>query len=60
MKNIEAIIASIDATIAARKQQLPAIQQERQRVSAKLADLDILKNQIDGLLEMKVDEDARQ
>ena len=56
MEKTEIIVASIDATIAARKEQLPAITVERSRVSQQLAALEGLQVQLDGLLEAGADE----
>lgn len=56
-RNME-IAAAIDATIAARKEQLPAIQVERTRVGQQHAALNELQLQLDGLLAEGPDETA--
>ena len=58
MKTTEQIADAIDDTIAARKEQLPAIQAERVRVSAQLGNFSSLQEQLDGLLSADADEVA--
>ena len=59
MTNIEQTIAAIDATIAARKEQLPAIQSERARIQDQVADLNCVRAQIEELLAAGTDESVR-
>ena len=56
MKVIDQITAAIDITIAARKEQLPVITVERNRVSQQLAALEGLQRQLDGLLDAGADD----
>ena len=58
MKTIEQIISDIDNTIAARKEQLPAIKAERVRVAHKLSSIEYLQEQLDELLAAGPDETA--
>lgn len=58
MKNINEIISAIDSTIAARKEQLPAIGEERSRVAGRLVGLNALQHQLEELYSAGPDEQA--
>lgn len=59
MKTVDQITAAIDATIAARKQQLPAIEAEAFRVRDQLDSLLALGTQVGKLLPMCTDDAVR-
>ena len=58
MTTIDQITTAIDNTIASRKEQLPAIKAERDRVSRQKGNLVSLRDQLDGLVEAGADETA--
>lgn len=58
MKNMNETIAAIGSTIAARKEQIPIIVAERDRVVDQITSLDTLQDQRGVLFEMGADESA--
>jgi len=58
MNNLDATVNAIEATLTARKEQLPIIRAERNRVSRQLSNLVNLREQLDRLLSANVDDDA--
>ena len=56
MKTIDQITVAIDSAIAARKEQLPAIQAERSRVAGLLGRISSLQAQLEGLSSAGADE----
>ena len=59
MKTIEQTIAAIDSTIAARKDQLPAIREERARIEREISNLSSVRGRIDEMLACAIDDGVR-